>query len=80
MKITLDIKTFVIGFLAGVLFICALGVAGRGGDFASFGVAVPSGGSVLVKTEKERAYLVDGATGRAVPVNFADTTRETKLY
>ena len=44
MKITLDIKTLVVGFLLGALFMCALAATGRRGDLVSFGIAVPSGG------------------------------------
>ena len=70
MKVTLDIKTLVIGFLMGALFMCALGAASRN-DNASFGIAVPSGGWALVKSEKDRAYIVDGTTGKGTPVKFA---------
>ena len=68
MKVTLDIKTLVIGFLIGALFMCALG-AGARKDYASFGITVPSGGWAIVKSERDRAYIISEA-GQATPVKF----------
>ena len=70
MKVTLDIKALIIGFLAGAFLMLVLGARGAG-SYVSFGLSIPSGGSALVKSENNRAYLVDGATGRAIPVTFA---------
>ena len=79
MKITLDIKTLVVGFLLGALFMCALAATGRRGDLVSFGIAVPSGGWAIVKTDKDRAYIVDKATGVAKAVKFVGKS-DTKVY
>ena len=80
MKTMLDVKTLVIGFLLGALFVFALG-AYRASDIASFGIAVPANGRILVKSEKRYAYLVDGATGKAMPVSFvAESKSRIKLH
>ena len=80
MKMMMDVKTLVVGFLLGALFVFALG-AYRTSDIASFGIAVPSGGTMLVKSEKGYAYLVDGATGKAIPVSFvAESKSRIRLH
>jgi len=80
MKMMMDVKTLVIGFLLGALFVFALG-AYRASDAASFGIAVPANGTILVKSEKGYAYLVNGATGKAIPVSFvAESKSKIKLH
>ncbi len=80
MKITLDIKTLVIGFLLGALFMCALGAAG-GASSASFGIAVPSGGWALIKSERDRAYIINETAGTATPVKFLGKSKsEIQLF
>ena len=67
MKMTLDVKTLIIGFLAGILLMLTLGVSG--GNFSSFGIAAPPDGLILVKSEKSRPYIIDVKTGRAISVD-----------
>ncbi len=78
MKITLDIKTLVIGFLLGAIFMCALAATGRRGDITSFGVPVPSGGWAIVKTDRDYAYIVDKDTGVAKAIQFVGKS-DTKV-
>lgn len=78
MKVTLDTKTLVIGFLLGALFMCALAATGRR-DGVSFGIAVPSGGWAIIKTDKGRAYIVGKADGVAKAVKFVGKS-DTKVY
>ena len=73
-----DVKMLVIGFLAGSLFVFALGAGSRSSD-NNFGIAADKDGRILVKTERSAPYLVDVATGKAIPVNFGKDSRP-KLY
>jgi microcystin-dependent protein len=70
MKITLDVKTLVIGFLAGALFSLVLGVTNAGDS--EFGFAIPSGGRAVIKNDRSEGFVLDAATGRAVPIRYAD--------
>jgi len=71
MKITLDIKTLILGFLCGVLFSFALGAYGGSGG-AGFGIAVPSGGKAVIKTERGAGYVLEPSSGRAIRINYTD--------
>ena len=77
MKITLDIKTLVIGFLLGALFMCALAASGRR-DITSFGIPVESGGWAILKTDRDHAYIVDKDTGVAKAIQFVGKS-DTKV-
>ena len=80
MKITLDVKTLVIGFLAGALFMCAMGASARS-DSSSFGVAAPTGGTILIKTERGYPYLVNTTTGKTILLSFVGQSGDkTKLW
>ena len=69
MKITLDVKTLIIGIAIGALFTFALGINSYGS--ANFGFSAPSGGRAVIKSDKQRAYVLDMDTGKAIPVTFA---------
>ena len=73
-----DVKMLVIGFLAGSLFVFALGATGRSEN--NFGIAAAKDGRILIKTERSAPYLVDAATGQAIPVFFDKDSRGMKLY
>ncbi|MCK4913678.1 MAG: hypothetical protein KAS69_03650 [Planctomycetes bacterium] len=72
-----DVKMLVIGFLAGSLFAFTLG-ASRSSE-NNFGIAAAKDGKILVKTDRSAPYLVDAATGEAIPVTFGKDSRP-KLY
>ena len=74
-----DVKMLVIGFLAGSLFVFALG-AGSRSSTNNFGIAAAKDGRILIKTERSVPYLVNAATGEAIPVVFGKDSRNTKLY
>ncbi|MCK5225517.1 MAG: hypothetical protein KAQ89_02250 [Planctomycetes bacterium] len=73
-----DVKMLVIGFLAGSLFVFALGATVRSSE-NSFGIAAAKDGRILIKTDRSAPYLVDAATGKAIPVVF-DKDSRPKLY
>ncbi|MHC4457368.1 MAG: hypothetical protein ACYS0I_09800 [Planctomycetota bacterium] len=79
MEKTFDTKTLIIGFLLGIIFVFVVG-AYSGGE-ANFGIAIPPNGSVLVRSEKRRAYLLNGTTGEAKPVvEPSSVNNHMKLY
>lgn len=78
MKITLDVKTLIVGIAIGALFTFALGISGTGE--ADFGFSAPSGGRAVIKSDKQRAYVLDMDTGKAIPVNFvAESKSKVRL-
>jgi hypothetical protein len=68
MELKLDVKTLIIGIVAGVIITAALGLNGGSADKADFGIAVEDKGFALVKTSDDSFYIVDAERSTAEAV------------
>ncbi len=59
MELKLDVKTLIIGIVAGVIITAALGLNGGSADKADFGIAIENQGFSLVRTADGSFYVVD---------------------
>ena len=71
MKIRIELKTLLAGFLVGVALTLILGAAGRERYDMPVIVPIESGGTAIVKFEGGKEYyVVDGETGKAFKIFY----------
>jgi len=78
-KLKANTKALFIGFLVGVIFISALGIARPSNELAPFGVAVPSGSLVVVRDRMGWAWVLDPTTATVRGVSRATADEQTFL-
>lgn len=87
MKITIDIKTLIIGIILGAAIVMISGAGSGSADADRFGIAVPGDGYGLIHTQDGGFYVVNPKNAMASRVlshsnlsSTPDNSRTTKGY
>ncbi len=87
MKITIDIKTLIVGIILGVIIVMVSGAGDGSADADRFGIALPKDGYGLIHTQDGGFYVVNPKNAMASRVlsynnlsSTPDNSRTTKGY
>ena len=87
MKITIDIKTLIVGIILGVIIVMVSGAGDGSADADRFGIALPTDGYGLIRTQDGGFYIVNPKNAMAARVlsynnlsSTPDSSRTTKGY
>lgn len=80
MKINVDIKSFVIGFLLAVAIVLVMGQTYGGAGKSDFGFAVERSGLTLVRADDGTVYVVDPQSSRAEIITYDDGPFRKQIF
>ena len=87
MKITIDIKTLIIGMILGAIIIMVSGAGEGSADADRFGIAIPGEGYGLIRTQDGGFFVISPKTAMAARVmsynnltSTPDSSRTIKGY
>ncbi len=65
MRMNIDVKTLIIGFLLGVVLTMVIGATTGGASKADFGIAIEDNGSAIVRSDDGTLYVVNPDSAKA---------------
>ncbi|MCK4887931.1 MAG: hypothetical protein KAS96_11135 [Planctomycetes bacterium] len=87
MKITIDIKTLIVGIILGAIIVMVSGAGAGSADTDRFGIALPTDGYGLIRTQDGGFYVINPKNAMAARVmsynnlsSSPDNSRTTKGY
>jgi len=68
MKITIDVKTLIVGIILGAIIVIVSGAGSGSADTDRFGIALPNNGYGLIRTEDGGFYVINPDNAMAARV------------